>query len=288
MQEMAWKNSFPWQLQFMVKVATGQLHANYRLLKQLGLAFYGKMQQPEYAYNVFMQHFKYAPHMRQDLVVLELGPGDSLSSALIAHTLGVSKSYLVDAGDYAEHDIRCYRQLVQFLKKNKLDVTRLERCRSPDDYMTVCNSTYLTSGLTSLQTIPDSSVDFIWSHAVLEHIKQIDFLETLKELRRIIKTSGVCSHVMDLRDHMNGSLNHLRLSAHWWSSPLIRDCDFPNRIRFSEALNNFRLARFEPKIVRLKRWKHLPLPKTEMAREFQMLDDQNLCVMSFHALLHPF
>jgi len=39
-------------------------------------------------------------------VSLELGPGDSLSSALIAAAYGGSASYLVDAGPYAQAKVR--------------------------------------------------------------------------------------------------------------------------------------------------------------------------------------
>jgi len=287
MPVIEWRKKFPWQLQMTAKIGVEQLHLSYRLLKQLGLTLYGGMERPQYAYDVFMQHFKYTPPLHKDFTVLELGPGDSLSSALIAHTLGVSKSYLVDTGSYAERNAACYLQLVQFLGKQGFDVSDLVRCRSLDDYMMVCNCRYLTSGLTSLRTIPDSSIDFVWSNAVLEHIRKTEFLETLTELRRIIKSSGVSSHVMDLRDHMNESLNHLRLSTRFWNSHLIRTSNFTNRIRFLEALSDFRLAGFEPKIVKLRSWSQLPVPKKKMTEEFQTLSDEDLRVWGFHALLYP-
>ena len=281
------RNKFPWQLQMTAKIGVEQLHLSYRFLKHLGLTLYGGMERPQYAFDVFMQHFKSTPRLHKDFTVLELGPGDSLSSALIAHTLGVSKSYLVDTGSYAESNVACYLRLVQFLGKQGLDISDLAKCRSLDDYMMVCNCKYLTSGLASLRTIADSSIDFIWSNAVLEHIRKTEFLETLKEFRRIIKSSGVSSHVMDLRDHMNESLNHLRLSTRFWDSYLIRTSNFPNRIRFLEALSDFRLAGFEPKIVKLRRWSQLPVSKKKMAEEFQTLSDENLRVWDFHALLYP-
>ena len=287
MPVIEWRNKFPWQLQMTAKIGVEQLHLSYRLLKHLGLTLYGGMERPQYAYDVLMQHFKYTPRLRSDFTVLELGPGDSLASALIAHALGVSKSYIVDTGSYAERNAACYLELVQFLGKQGFDVSDLVRCRSLDDYMKVCTCSYLTSGLTSLRTIPDSSVDFVWSNAVLEHIKKTEFLETLTELRRIIKSSGLSSHIMDLRDHMNDSLNHLKLSAQFWDSHLIRTSNFPNRIRFLEALSNFRLAGFEPKIVKLRRWSQLPVPKKKMANEFQTLSNEDLRVWDFHALLYP-
>jgi hypothetical protein len=287
MTVLDYRKKFPWQLQMAIKIGAEQLNFSYSLLKQLGLTLYGEMENPQYAYDVFMQHFKYAPPLDKDFTVLELGPGDSLASALIAHSIGVSKSYLVDTGSYAERDSASYLQLVQFLEKKGFDLSDLVRCRFLDDYLKVCNCSYLTSGLSSLRTIPDSSIDFIWSNAVLEHIRKSEFQETLAELRRIMKPSGVSSHVMDLRDHMNENLNHLRLATRSWNSYLIRTSNFPNRIRFSEALTDFKLAGFEPKIVKLRNWQQLPLPKKKMAKEFQTLSNDDLRVWDFHALLYP-
>ncbi len=282
-----WRNKLPWQLQMTAKIGVERLHLSYFLLKHMGLTLFGGMERPQYAYDTFANHFKSAPFNHKDCVILELGPGDSLSSALIAHTLGASKSYLIDTGSYAERNPACYAQLVRFLEKKGFDVSDFSRCKSFNDFMIECNCEYLTSGLASIKAIPDSSIDFIWSNAVLEHIRKTDFLQTLIELRRIIKPSGLSSHIMDLRDHMNENLNHLRLSKRIWDSYLIRTSNFINRISFSEALNDFKLAGFKPKIIHLRRWLQLPVPKKEMAKEFQMLSDEDLRVLDFHVLLYP-
>ena len=52
----------------------------------------------------------------------------------------------------------------------------------------------------------------IWSQAVLEHLKKSEFLEIMIELRRIIKDDGICSHKIDLKDHLYTSLNKIRFS----------------------------------------------------------------------------
>jgi hypothetical protein len=277
----------PWQLRIVAKIGVKQLHLSYGFLRLLGLTLHGGMERPQYAFDSFMQHFSYAPSIHKGFTVLELGPGDSLSSGVIAHTLGVSKSYLVDVGSYAKRNVGCYSQLIQFLREKGFDTSDFVNCRSFIDYMRECNCEYLTSGLVSLRNIPDSSIDFIWSNVVLEHVKKSQFLETLVELRRIIKSSGVSSHVMDLGDHMSGSLNHLRISNQLWNSRLISMSNLPNRIMFQEALGNFRLAGFEPKIVRIRRWSELPVPKRNMAKEFQAMSDEDLRVWEFQVLLYP-
>ncbi|MDQ1251994.1 MAG: hypothetical protein QG646_1109 [Euryarchaeota archaeon] len=281
------RNNFPWQLQVTAKIGVEQLNLSYSFLKLMGLTLYGGMERPQYAYDTFMKHFKSAPKDSKNYTILELGPGDSVSSAIIAHTLGVSKTYLVDAGSFAEHNTACYNRLIEFLGKKGLDASDMVECKSLHDYLERSNCEYLTSGLDSLKSIPDSSVDFIWSHAVLEHIRKKEFLQTFVELRRILKPTGVSSHLMDLQDHMNGNLNHLRLSQHTWNSYMFRTSNFTNRISFPEALGYFKRAGFNSKILQLRRWSKLPVPKKKMAKEFQALTDDDLRILDFHVLLYP-
>ena len=53
--------------------------------------------------------------------------------------------------------------------------------------------------------LEERSVDFVWSHAVLEHVSaSAEFLEIHAEkTRRVISDDGVCSHTVDLKDHLD-------------------------------------------------------------------------------------
>ena len=77
---------------------------------------------------------------------------------------------------------------------------------------------HLVNGLDDMQEIPSASVDFVWSQAVLEHIRFENFMTTMKELRRVIKATGVCSHRINLRDHLDDALNNLRFRRTMWES----------------------------------------------------------------------
>lgn len=77
------------------------------------------------------------------------------------------------------------------------------------DVLAATNSQYFTDGLSSLRSIPTHSIDFIFSQAVLEHLRKHEFLDMMKELRRILKPTGICSHQVDLKDHLGGALNNL-------------------------------------------------------------------------------
>lgn len=94
------------------------------------------------------------------------------------------------------------------------------------------------------------SIDFIWSQAVLEHIRKSEFLDTMLELHRILRPNGVCSHVVDLKDHLGGALNNLRFSEKLWESNFMASSGFyTNRIRYSEMLDIFHQAGFSVEVV---------------------------------------
>ncbi|MEN9567391.1 MAG: hypothetical protein RLZZ69_2587, partial [Cyanobacteriota bacterium] len=198
------KTRLPWWFKVLSKIVVYRLPVSYQFWQSISLFDDGKMEVPEYAYNVFSKHFKDVSQQKplpKKFVSLELGPGDSLFSALISHSFGGGKSYLVDAGDFTIQELEPYKQMATFLSKKNLPLPDgIYEANSVSEIMAICNADYLRSGLASLQSLESNSVDFIWSQAVLEHVKRSEFLDNMKELRRIIRKEGVCSHVVDLRD----------------------------------------------------------------------------------------
>jgi hypothetical protein len=64
---------------------------------------------------------------------------------------------------------------------------------------------YLTEGLTSVRMIPSTSVDFVWSNAVLPYARRDEFLPFLRELRRIQRPAGIGSHRIPIKTLSVGS-----------------------------------------------------------------------------------
>ena len=265
-----------------------RLPIGYRVWKQIGLFEAGSAEDPRYAYQVFRRHFELVDFAktRREWVGLEIGPGDSLLSAIIMHAFGASRSYLVDVGDYATNELGPYRDIATFLAQEGLPAHDLLDATSLKEMLAVCNSSYLTHGLSSIRSIPEHTVDFVWSQATLEHIKRSEFPDLMRELRQVIRTDGVCSHRIDLRDHLDYSLNNLRFSDRIWESPLMANSGFyTNRIRFSEMVREFRVAGFSVKVVDVERWHKLPVPKNKLSRDFRGLSDEELCVSRFDVIL---
>lgn len=168
------KNKIPWQAKIAAKLILSRIPVAYSFWRRIALFQHGQMEQPVYAYGVLRKHFDRVdfPRRRGGFVGLELGPGDSLFSAMVLHAFGASASYLVDAGNFARDDIKPYQAMSGFLLNEGLPAPEMESLDSLGNLLTSCSAKYLTEGLSSFRTIPDHSVDFIWSHAVLEHIRR--------------------------------------------------------------------------------------------------------------------
>lgn len=278
------KEKTPWHAKMLAKIITSRLPGGYRLLHRFNLSDLGKMQDPNYAFSVFKQHYDRAG-LTKGFVGLELGPGDSLFSALTSWAVGSSKCYLIDVADFATKDINSYKAMINFLNEKGF---ALPQFHSTGEILSHCHVSYLTSGLASLKSIPDNSVDFIWSQAVLEHIRKREFFSTLKELHRISKQNGVSSHEIDLRDHLAFALNNLRFSEKIWESEFMaRSGFYTNRIRYQEMLNLFNQAGFAHEVVVTNRWDKLPTPRSAMAKEFSCIPEEDLCLSGFTVILRP-
>jgi SAM-dependent methyltransferase len=282
--------AIPWPIKIAAKIVISRIPSNYRLWQRLGIFKHGFMEQPAYAYQVFKKHYDRVSFTRQGkgFVSLELGPGDSLFSALIQRANGGAYTYLVDVGPFAIDDISQYQHMRSFLVEKGYAVPDITEMSSLDQLLNICDASYLTKGLASLREIPDKTVDFIWSQAVLEHIRLHDFAAILNELRRVIRPDGVCSHRIDLTDHLGGGLNNLRFSRRIWESEFMANSGFyTNRIRYLEMLELFSQAGFTVDVVGVDRRTELPIIRDNLAAEFRDLHDEDLLVSGFDVILRP-
>lgn len=288
---MSLRTLIPWQGRILGKLLLSCVPSSYRFWQQLGLFRHGEMDDPIYAYGVFRKHYDQVDFSRKGngFVTLELGPGDSLFSAQIAFALGAEASYLVDVGRFAKEGFDPYLRMALFLREHGLNAPVASGVESVEGLLANWGARYLCEGLKSLYEIPDRSVDFIWSHAVLEHVRKAEFASILGELRRIIRPGGVCSHRIDLMDHLGGALNNLRFSERCWELEWMAGAGsfYTNRIRYAEMLNLFWQAGFNVEVTSVQQWDRLPTPRAKMAAKFRELPDEDLKVLGFDVFLSP-
>jgi len=288
---MGLREMTPWYVRMAAKIVLARIPASYQLWRTLRIFVHGGMANPAYAYEVFRKHFQASdfPRKAGGFVAMEIGPGDSLLSAVIAAAFGASSCYLVDTGEYAITDPAPYQEAAQLLRIEGLRPPDLNGAQDLSDILQRCNATYLTGGLASLRTVPSESIDFAWSNAVLEHVRYREFAAQVRELRRVLAADGCVSHQVDLKDHLGGGLNNLRFPSRWWEAEwLARSGFYTNRIRCGEMLRVFREEGFNVESLTTGRFEELPLARRALAPEFRNLSDEDLMISDFHAILRPY
>lgn len=277
-----------WAAKMGIKLVLGHIPYKHQIMRKLGIFKHGEMDDAEYCLKVFNIHKEkaYPDGLPKNFTALELGPGDSLASALLTKAYGASRSYHVDVGAFASQNIEDYKKIARDLKKYSVNTPDIQRLSSTAEMLDTCNAQYLSNGLESLKTIADNSVDFIWSHSVVEHIRKKDFNPTMRELARILKPYGRVSHSVDLQDHFEKSLNNLRFSEAFWENEIVANSGFyTNRIQYTQSVNSMKNAGFSIVDTATGQWDTLPLKKEKMHKQFQSIPDDELRIRTYHVVL---
>jgi SAM-dependent methyltransferase len=285
---MSIKSRIPWWSKIILKIILSRLPITYSFWRRVGLFRHGSMDQIEYAYNVFLKHLNNSKG-NDSLVVLELGPGDSLLTALFSFAHGARASYMVDVSDFTNKDLEVYYEAMDFLGKKGIHLEFAKNdINSIDEMLDRCCSHYLTDGIESLKKIPNNSIDLVFSQAVLEHIPKSEFHETLIEINRILKREGICTHVIDLKDHLDSGLNNLRFSERLWESKFMSTSGFyTNRLRKSEMIKLFEISGFKVSVLNDTKWKEIPIKRSQLSTMFKKFSNEELSVSDFSVILKP-
>lgn len=267
---MELKNQIPWWIKIISKILLSRFGLSYQQWRHLGIFTHGAMLDYKYAIEVFQNHYsKSMKYLPDNYSLLELGPGDSISTAIIATTFGSIKTWLVDSESFASHLIEDYYQIFEYLD--------IPVPGSIEELLAITNTHYLINALESLREIKSNSVDFIFSHAVLEHVSIHDFNDTINELYRIQNPGGVSSHRIDLMDHLSKSLHSLRFSRDLWESAWFAKSGFyTNRLRANEIMNSFSQAGFVVLHKEFDCWDAIPLNRKSIHPEFDHISDSDL------------
>ena len=101
-----------------IKIVLSRLPIAYSVFRKFSIFKHGAMIDPRYAYGVAHRHYSSVESMLEDdFTVLELGPGDSLISALNMTAFGAKKCYMVDVGEYATMELEVYKQALSYLEE---------------------------------------------------------------------------------------------------------------------------------------------------------------------------
>tara|TARA_Y100000031_G_scaffold77340_1_gene85046 strand:- start:78133 stop:78996 length:864 start_codon:yes stop_codon:yes gene_type:complete len=282
---MSLKSHF-WPLKIASKMVLSRLPIGYGFWKKLGLFEWGAMDNHDYPINVFTLHKNkvFKGGLPEKWVGLEIGPGDSIASGMMAWAHGAQKTYLIDAGSFVSKDINFYKCLSRSFEDKGFKVPELSKANSFEDILNAHNIVYLTNGLDSLKSIPSEHVDFLWSHSVLEHVRAHEFNDLMVESARCLKSrTGRISHNIDLMDHLAKSLNNMRFKSTLWESDFWAKSGFyTNRLRASQILDAMTHAGLNITDLQTGAWDKPPVPRDKIAPEFRTLSDKDLCIRTMH------
>jgi SAM-dependent methyltransferase len=279
----------PWGGKIGAKIVLSRALPSYAARQKLGLFLHGNLDQnveqhAAFVENVLAQHDRFSDG--PVATILELGPGNTLATALFAPARGAQRTWLVDVGDFASGDLDFYRALVGRIEQDHPGFAARVDLSDRARMLASVNATYLTQGVASLAEIPTGSVDAILSTAVLEHVRRNEFPKLVSEMMRVLRPGGTAHHEIDLMDHLGGALNHLRFSQNLWESSFFAESGFyTNRLRRSEIVEAMRAGGLETALTRITRWPALPTRRAALAAPFRALPDEELLIASFGVLL---
>ena len=268
----------PWWAKAAIKIFLSLFPFTYHFWEKLNIFRHGDYHKsPKQIQAVFDRHVNYyKSNLRGDpVVMLEMGPGDTLAHCISGKCKNLKKFFFIDVGDFAMKEVQHYKDFSEYLGINLKSETFL-------GLLNETNSIYHTDGLDSFSYIEDEVVDFSFSHAVIEHIEREEFQKTLKELYRVHKKHSFSSHWVDLHDHLGGSLNNLRFSNKFWETKLIKNSGFyTNRLRMSEIVTIAKDSGFEVKIEEAYSWEKAPISKSSMHSSFHRFSEEEMRICTF-------
>ncbi|HEY6351172.1 MAG TPA: class I SAM-dependent methyltransferase [Candidatus Angelobacter sp.] len=282
------KKATPWFVKISAKVILARLPLGWHRWQHLNLFRAGNMDAPATAFAIFKKHFEAAGFTSlAGCTMLELGPGNSALSALFAKSLGATQTWLIDSEELASQNTALFVHAAQMLSTLGLQAPEIDPSPSVSRVLEFLNAAYLTKGLESLKAVPHGSIDFLFSNAVLEHVRLAEFARTVQEMRRVLKPNGIASHQIDFRDHLQDGLNNLRFSERLWESKFMAGSGFyTNRIGWPAMLKMFEEGGFSAELRSSTRWPGgLPTPQKSMAPPFRNLPVEELMTTGAHVIL---
>ena len=278
-----------WLLKILLKIILSRLPIEQKIWRKIGIFRNGGMNKIDYSKRIFFGHLGDLKSIKdvKEPVILEIGPGDGIATAIYSRVYNSPKVYLIDIEEFADTNIKKYKEIILSLKNEKnFENINLSSLNNLSHLLKEFNTYYLTNGVKSFKKIENLSVDYIFSHSVMEHIRLSSLDAMIKEMNRVLKVGGLVSHNINYKDHLSDSLNNLRFSKSIWESNFFANSGFyTNRVPAIEMHKKFIDSGFEIISQNFGSWKELPLKRKYIHKEFSKYSDKELinCTSSFIA-----
>lgn len=201
-------------------------------------ATFGQRNQPRvaanYYYTVWLRHVRMAAlHdcWNAPTTVVEIGPGRTLGTGIAALLSGVQQYVAFDAStlltpledeQLLQQLVALFQQCQPFAQSDRIltstsfpgELFPHERLRLSDEWVArirqaVQQRKDLVAYWNDAAAVPDDSVEYLFSHSVLEHVEPLDAM--YRTMWRWLKPGGVMTHSIDFSSHGTSPL----WNGHW-------------------------------------------------------------------------
>ena len=281
----------------------------------------GEADSAAYCYEVWLKHLTFlwaGGHHQMPVTLTELGPGGSLGIGLAALLSGVNRYYALDIIKYSDSatNLKILDELMAFFKHRAARPEKgwpdydpyLDHNFFPSHILTekqlnialaderieiirraLIHSDAPEKGIsikyivpwTDISAIKAESVDMIISHAVMEHVQDLE--RTYRILFSWLKPDGMMSHQIDFSAHgfakaWNG---HLAYSEKLWNAMMGKRDFFLNRQPCTKHIDLIQKQNFEV-VTLLKKRRHNGLTRDQLSTRWQHFSSDDLtCEAAF-------
>lgn len=193
----------------------------------------------------------------QGATVLEIGSGWFPTIPVALCLNGAKHVFMTDL--IRHQDPITFNATLEFLKNEPAFTSRLQNKNDYSDFPL----TYLAPF--DISTVPDSSIDYIISRTVLEHIPEAYLMVLLAQLKPKLAPGGLMVHLIDHSDHLeHADLSLSKVEFLSWSDQKHQMINWltkegENRLRHHEYASIFQTAGYE--IIGEKTEVHEPTKK---------------------------
>ncbi|NNM75956.1 class I SAM-dependent methyltransferase [Sphingomonas sp. ID1715] len=237
--------------------------------------------------------------IRDGMKVMEIGTGWAHWEALFVRSFYEVEAKLMDVWDNRQFGgfHRFATELLAKLDETKRTEQQKERARETLSRVIQCQSfpevydllgfDYVIGVDEAYSSVPDGTLDVIFSSDVLEHVPASAVPDMLTQHYRMLKTGGVCSHQVVPSDHLCiydkavNNKNYLRYGDKSWNLFFANDVQYINRLQMSEWTGMYAAAGFSVDSTVVAR---VDISDLNIASKFRQLPDTDLPVTVFHLL----
>ena len=192
----------------------------------------------------------------KDKIFFELGTGRAPIIPLANFLMGAKQTITVDLNPYMKEEL-CV-EMLDYIFQNKEQVKKIfgyylinknfsiikdefiNKNFSLQEFLNICNITYLTPLDATKTPLDSGSIDFYISYTVFEHIPKNILMNLIAEGNRLLNNDGLHIHRIDYSDHFShsdeaiSSINFLKFSEIAWRLIAGNKYMYMNRMRHDD------------------------------------------------------